>query len=187
MVRYILTLPVLLLIAAAPPTQRFKIVSADSAVSAKVAFFGLASKTARFPKVRGEATLREGDPASLSLEVMLDATALEAPDRVTLARLRGQKFFWVEKYPAVIFRGTGIAMRDDRAGSVAGNLTARGVTRPVTLEVTFDTPPAQAAIGDAIGITATTTIDRRDFGMKSYPLIVGKKVDIRIRTRLRPD
>lgn len=184
--RFIPAMFALLLLAAAPLTQRYMLESEGSDVSAKVAFFGLASKTARFPKISGVALLPAGDPQDMSLEVTLDARALEAPDKVTLSRLRGPKFFWVEKYPTVTFRGEGLEMRDDRSGSVKGNLTARGVTQPVTLDVTFDNPPALASPGQSLALTATTTIDRRDFGMKSYSLIVGKMVDIRIRTRLTP-
>lgn len=172
--------------AAAPAAQHYSLQSEASDVSAKVAFLGLASKTAKFPKVSGTVLLPTGDPADMSLEVTLDARALEAPDRVTLSRLRGPKFFWVDKYPTVQFSGKGMAMSDERNGRVSGNLTARGVTRPVSLDVTFDTPPSQARAGEALALTATTTIDRRDFGMTSYSLIVGRKVDIRIRTRMKP-
>ncbi|MEZ5681776.1 MAG: YceI family protein [Erythrobacter sp.] len=185
--RYLVPVAALFLLAASPVTQRYLLESTDSDVSARVAFFGLASKTAKFPKVSGEARLPAGDPGKMSLEVILDARAIEAPDKLTLSRLRGPKFFWVDKYPTVTFRGQGLTMDGDRKGRVSGDLTARGVTRPVTLEVTFDSPPALADPGKALGLTATTTIDRRDFGMKSYSLIVGKMVDIKIRTRLKPD
>ncbi|QPC98066.1 YceI family protein [Qipengyuania soli] len=173
-------------LAAAPAAQRYSLQSDASDVSAKVAFFGLASKTAKFPKVSGTALLPAGDPSGMSLEVTLDARALEAPDKVTLSRLRGPKFFWVEKYPTVQFSGKGMAMTDERNGRVSGNLTARGITKPVTLDVAFDTPPSKARAGEALALTARTTIDRRDFGMTSYSLIVGRKVDIRIRTRMTP-
>lgn len=184
--RYLVPVAALFLLAAAPVTQRYLLESADSDVSARVAFFGLASKTAKFPKVSGEARLPAGDLSKMSLEVVLDARAIEAPDKLTLSRLRGPKFFWVDKYPTVTFRGQGLAMNGDCSGSVTGNLTARGVTRPVTLDVTFDSPPALADPGEVLALTATTSINRRDFGMKSYSLIVGKMVDIKIRTRLRP-
>ncbi|WP_247714847.1 YceI family protein [Qipengyuania mesophila] len=184
--RYLFALPALILLAAAPLSERYLLQSEDSDVSAKVAFFGLASKTARFPKISGTALIPAGDPANMTLDVTIDARALEAPDRVTLSRLRGPKFFWVEKYPTVTFSGQGLTMRDARAGKVSGNLTARGVTRPVELEVVFDDPPALAKSGETLGLTATTRINRRDFGMKSYSLIVGKMVDIKIRSRMRP-
>ena len=77
-------------------------------------------------------------------------------------------------------------MRDADSGSITGQLTARGVSRPVTLAVDFDAPLAAKPPGEPIALTATTTIDRRDFGMTSYALIVGRKVDITIRARMVP-
>ena len=183
--RLLLALPCLLLLGAAEP-QRYVIDSEASTVSAKVPFFGLASKTAKFPKLSGEAALPGQDPAALSLDITIDARTLQAPDAVTRSRLKGEKFFWVERHPTVRFAGRGLAMRDADTGAITGKLTARGVTRPVTLLVDFDTPLDTKSPGEPIALTATTTIDRRDFGMKSYALIVGRKVDITIRARMVP-
>ena len=157
-----------------------------SNVSAKVSFFAIASKTARFPKMAGKVRIVPGKPQSARIDVTFDATALEAPDETTLKRLRGEKFFWVEKYPQVRFVGKNLTLTDDKRGSVSGNLTARGVTKPATLEVTFDVDPLTAPPGQPINFTGTTTIDRREFGMKSYQLVVGNDVDITLKARMLP-
>ena len=177
----------LLLVGATADTQRYRLDTKASNVSAKVAFFGIASKTAGFPKVTGSASIAGADPETLQLDVRIDARALTAPDKVTLRRLRGDKFFWVEKYPEIRFRGTGLRMASDRRGSLDGQLTARGVTRPVTLAITFDEAPGSAPAASPLDITSTTEIDRREFGMTSYALIVGKKVDVTIRARMVPE
>ena len=65
-------------------------------------------------------------------------------------------------------------------------MTARGVTRPLSLDVTFDRPFAQLNDGRPVTLDAEASIDRRDFGMTSYGLIVGKKVNIRIDARMVP-
>ncbi len=160
--------------------------SAASNISAKVAFLGLGSKTAGFPHMAGTVQLTPARPDQIALDVTLDARALTAPDKVTLGRLRGDKFFWVERYPTVRFVGERMALTSDRKGTVEGRLTARGVTRPVTLAVTFDTPPMSAGRSDVISLTGTTTIDRRQFGMTSYSLVVGKQVNITLKARLVP-
>ncbi|MEM1196984.1 MAG: YceI family protein [Pseudomonadota bacterium] len=160
--------------------------STASSVSAKVPFFGISSKTARFPKMAGAVTLVPGDPAAARIDVTFDATALEAPDSVTLSRLRGEKFFWVEKYPQVRFVGDNLELTSATEGTVTGELTARGVTQPATLEVEFDTPPLTAPMGEAISFTGKTTIDRRKYGMKSYQLIVGNKVKITLSAKMQP-
>ncbi|QUL38103.1 YceI family protein [Erythrobacter sp. JK5] len=157
-----------------------------SNVSAKVPFFGLSSKTATFPKMEGTVRIVPGQPERALIDVTFDATAIKAPDSVTLERLRGEKFFWVEKYPQVRFVGRSLKLTSPTRGTVSGELTARGVTQPQVLDVTFDTDPLTTARGKPVSFTGTTTIDRRKYGMKSYQLIVGNKVDIRLRARMLP-
>lgn len=184
-------LPLLLLVTtplwAAATGDRYRLDPANSDVTAKVAFFGLASKTARFPGMSGSVRLDPESRTVSRIDVVIDANRLEAPDKVTLRRLRSEKFFWVEKYPEVRFSGDAIEMTDALNGKVAGNLTARGVTKPAVLTVTFDIPPETAGTKQPIRIQGETTIDRRDYGMKSYRLIVGTKVHIRIKAVMRPD
>lgn len=181
-------LPVLALLALANTAsvpQRYTLDAAASNVSAKVPFFGLASKTARFPKMQGAVTIVPGAPERAMIDVTFDATAIEAPDDVTLARLRGDKFFWVERYPTVRFVGRSLKLSSPTRGTVAGELTARGITQPQTLDVTFETDPVAQA-GKPVSFTGTTTIDRRKYGMKSYQLLVGNKVDITLKARMVP-
>jgi len=165
--------------------QRYTLDASASNVSAQVPFFGLASKTARFPRMQGAVTIVPGAPEKAVIDVTFDATAIEAPDSVTLARLRSEKFFWVEKYPTISFVGRSLKLASPTRGTVSGDLTARGVTRPATLAVTFTADPIAQA-GKPVSFTGTTTIDRRQFGMKAYQLIVGNKVDITLKARMIP-
>ncbi len=165
--------------------QRYTLDASASSVSAQVPFFGLASKTARFPRMQGAVTIVPGAPEKAVIDVTFDATAIEAPDSVTLSRLRGEKFFWVDKYPTIRFVGRSLKLTSATRGTVAGELTARGMTRPATLDVTFTADPIAQA-GKPVSFTGTTTIDRRQFGMKAYQLIVGNKVDITLKARMVP-
>ena len=165
--------------------QRYTLDASASSVAAKVPFFGLASKTARFPRMEGAVTIVPGAPERAVIDVTFDATAIQAPDSVTLARLRGDKFFWVEKYPSIRFTGRSLKLASATKGTVSGDLTARGVTKPATLAVTFDADPVRN-VGKPISFTGTTTIDRRQFGMTSYQLVVGNKVDITLKARMVP-
>lgn len=184
----LLMLPLLALFALANASsmpQRYTLDASASNVSAKVPFFGLSSKTAKFPRMEGAVTIVPGAPEKAVIDVTFDATAIQAPDSVTLARLRGEKFFWVDKYPTIHFVGRSLKLSSATKGVVAGELTARGVTRPASLAVTFDADPVAQA-GKPVSFTGTTTIDRREFGMKSYQLIVGNQVDITLKARMVP-
>ncbi|WP_394728978.1 YceI family protein [Altererythrobacter sp. GH1-8] len=174
------------LISASPAGQVYSVDSAQSALNAKVGFFGIGSKTAGFPQVSGSIRLDRTRPEAIDLDVTINARALTASDEVTLSRLKSEKFFWVQKYPQVRFVGREMKLDTPTTGNVKGELTARGVTQPVTLKVRFDKDPTALLPGEAVTLSGTTRINRRDFGMKSYSLIVGKMVDIELRARLVP-
>ncbi|WP_336987115.1 YceI family protein [Altererythrobacter aquiaggeris] len=186
MKRLLALLLALPLLGAAPDTLDYAVDRAQSSVAAKVAFLGLASKTASFPSMSGTVRIAPERPQDMAINITIDATRLTAPDAVTLGRLRGEKFFWVEKYPAIKFAGRSMTILGPKRGKVDGSLTARGVTRPVALDVVFDRPVSALTDGRPVTITANTRIDRRDFGMTSYSLIVGRKVDIAIKARMNP-
>lgn len=176
--------PLALLANSSAPVN-YRLDSGASSVTAKVAFFGLGSKTATFPKMSGAVTIVPDRPQQASIDVTFDAGALTASDKDTTTRLRGEKFFWVAKYPNVRFVGRSLKLTSKTSGTVTGQLTARGITRAQTLKVTFDSDPASAS-GKPVSFTGTTRIDRRQYGMKSYQLIVGNQVDIRLRARMVP-
>ena len=173
------------LLAQSAPALNYTLDAAASDVSAKVAFFGLSSKTARFSRMQGAVTIVPGAPERAKIDVTVDAIAIEAPDKTTLERLRGDKFFWVEKYPTIRFVGRSLKLTSPTRGKVTGQLTARGVTRTETLDVTFESDPTKTT-GRAISFTGEMKIDRRNYGMKSYQLIVGNTVNIRLRARMLP-
>ncbi|KTT99174.1 hypothetical protein NS355_07600 [Sphingomonas yabuuchiae] len=155
-------------------------------VQAKVGFFGLGSKTARFPRLEGRVALSDRDAQAVTLDVQIDAQALEAGDTLTRSRLRGPDFFDVDHYRHVIFHGSSMTRTGPHSAQVAGTISARGVTRPAALTVNFSQPFAVMTGREPVHIAATTRIDRRDFGMTAYPLIVGRQVTIMIDADLMP-
>ncbi|MBD2841182.1 YceI family protein [Erythrobacter rubeus] len=184
---FIAPLLALAVLANASAPRQYTLDAGASEVTAKVPFFGLSSKSMKFPKMSGDVRIVPGAPEQAVIDVTFDATALEAPDETTLKRLRGEKFFWVERYPTVRFVGKSLKLESATEGTLAGELTARGVTKPQVLDVTFETDPVTSPAGAPVEFTATTTIDRREYGMKSYRLIVGNKVDITMTARMVPN
>ena len=83
----------------------YRIDPASSEITAKVAFFGIGSKTATFPEMEGSITIDPANPEDINLWVTLDAEALDASDGLTRRRLKGEKFFWVERHPEIVFSG----------------------------------------------------------------------------------
>ncbi|WP_298198312.1 YceI family protein [Novosphingobium sp.] len=185
--RLLATMLAPVLLGATPASRTYRLDETRSTVAARVAFFGLASKTAHFPRPTGRAELSPERPDAIGLVVDIDARALTAPDPVTLARLRGPAFFDVERHPGVRFSGSRMVLTSPVTATIDGQLSARGVTRPVTLQVSFSQPPGKAGPQDPIRLSARATINRRDFGMTAWPLIVGNTVRITIDGWLIPD
>ena len=185
--RRLLVLAALLSVSAAPgPAFHYWLDGPHSVVSAKVSYMGFGSKTARFPQMRGSIRLNPARLDTIDLDVELDAAALTAGGQRDTNYLRGKDFFYVEQYPVVRFSGHRMTMSGPTTGQIDGQITTRGVTRPATLAVTFKDPPARATGRDPVQLTARTNINRKDFGMTAYSMVVGKTVTITIEARLMP-
>ncbi len=156
-----------------------------SSIDAKVPFLGFGSKTATFSSLNGNVTFVPNRPRDARVNVTINTRVIKAPDKTTLNRLKGEKFFWVDKYPTAKFVGSNLVMTDARNGKVSGKLTARGITRTETLYVTFDKDPKKS-MGNPINLSGRMTINRRNYGMKSYNLVVGKNVTISLKARMVP-
>jgi len=185
-VRIAFALLPLFALAAASPSYRYQLDSSNSQVSARVSYFGLGSKVARFPVMKGHIQLQPSRLDSIDLEVELDARAMTAGGKTDTEYLRGKAFFDVAHNPTVSFSGHRLTMTGATSARIDGQITARGVTRPAILDVTFRSPPARESGRVPVELTARTVINRRDFGMTSYGLIVGKNVAITIQARLVP-
>lgn len=164
---------------------RYTVDDSQSEVVARVAFLGLADKTARFPDMSGSLALSFADLNSVDMHVTVDARTLTTGDSQT-ARLRGRQFFDVANHPTVSFTGDQIRFTGERTATVTGQITAKGITRPSSIAVTFSQPITDMSTRDPVSIVATTSIDRRQFGMTAFPLIVGNRVRITIRARMVP-
>jgi polyisoprenoid-binding protein YceI len=185
--RRLIALAALLSVSAAPgQTFHYWLDGPHSAVSARVSYLGFGSKTAQFPKMRGSIRLNPARLDTIDLDVELDAAAMTAGGTRDTNYLRGKDFFYVAQYPVVRFSGHRLIMSGPTSGLVEGQITTRGVTRPASLAVTFRDPPARMTGRDPVLLTARTAINRKDFGMTAYSLVVGKTVTITIEARLMP-
>ena len=118
----------------------------------------------QFASWKGTLELDEAEPANSKLDVTIDVASVDTRQEQRDAHLRSGDFFLAEQFPHITFHST----RVSRAGegySVDGDLTIRGVTRPVTLAVESGGRVKDAQMGERIGFSAHTTIDRRDYGV----------------------
>ncbi|MCX5871121.1 MAG: YceI family protein [Deltaproteobacteria bacterium] len=138
----------------------------------------------QFNKLSGSARFDPADRSSFSLEVTIDATGLYTGIAQRDAHLSSPDFFDLAIYPTISFKSTGFKASDG-GGRLAGDLTIHGVTQPITLDVKFSGPvtcPEDFGGETILGITATASINREEFGMSwNMPMndggvVVGKDI-----------
>ena len=116
----------------------------------------------------------------------IDATSVDTRDENRDNHLRTNDFFDVENHPTWTFTSTAIAAAGPTEWKVTGDLTIRGVTRPVTLDVTLEGVVKDPYGNHRVGFSASTEINREDFDvsfgavMEAGGLVVAKKVGIEI-------
>jgi polyisoprenoid-binding protein YceI len=114
-----------------------------------------------------DGTVREDatDPRRSSIEVSIKAASVDTGVDQRDAHLRSPDFFDAEQFPSLTFRSTNIAPAGENKLKVTGDLTIKGVTKPVVLDVTEEGRGGDPWGGNRAGFSATAKIDRRDFGL----------------------
>lgn len=133
-----------------------------------------------FGNVRGTISFDEQDPSKSSIEATIDATTVNTRVAARDSDLKSASFFDVEKFPTITFKSTRVRASGPNSFAVDGDLTIRGVTKPVTLQIEA-TPPVKDAKGnERRGAEATTKVNRKDFGVSGASASVGDDVQITI-------
>ncbi|MBY9067665.1 YceI family protein [Hyphomonas sp. WL0036] len=172
-----------------------------TSVTFKVGHFGLSDYTARFKKVDGTLQFNPEDPAANSISVTIDPLSVETdypadykaghPDSVygSWNEDLGRNANWLngDSFPEITFTSTSVTQDTASTGKVTGDLTFLGVTKPVTLDVTYNGKAnfPWAPDADKIGFSATTTLKRSDFGNSTYAPNITDEVEIIIETELQ--
>lgn len=175
--------------APAPTRTTWTVDPAHSHVEFAVRHLMISTVKGRFAEVSGAVQIDDEDPTRSVIDVTIAASSIDTrqPDRDT--HLRSADFFDAEQHPHLTFRSTRID-RDGDEFRVHGDLAIRGVTRPVTLRVTEEGRGRDPWGGERVGFSATTKINRRDFGLtwnqvlETGGIAVGDEVKISIDVEL---
>ncbi len=117
-----------------------------------------------FGKTTGVIQQDDKDLTRSKAEITIDATTINTREPKRDAHLKSPDFFDVEKFPIITFKSTKITQGPGNSLKVDGDLTIHGVTKPVVLDVQY-TPETLAGGKLRRGLTATTTVNRKDFGL----------------------
>ena len=142
--------------------------------------FGYSTQLSRFDKTTGTVTLDKAAKTG-AVDVTIDATSVNTGYPLFNQHIQGEDFFDTAKYPTITYKSTKVNFDGDKPASVEGNLTIKGVTKPVTLTVTsFHCMPHPMLKKDACGANATATIKRSEFNAGKYAPYVGDDVTLTI-------
>ena len=127
--------------------QRYLIDKDHTSVGFLVSHIGFSKVLGQFSKAEGSFVFDEDKPMVTDIQIVIDAASVDTRHAARDDHLRKEDFLWVEKYPTITFRGTGAEQTGPRTGKVTGDLILRGVSRPVTLDVTWN-KSGEYPIGD---------------------------------------
>jgi polyisoprenoid-binding protein YceI len=121
-----------------------------------------------------------------SVTVTVDANSVETKNEQRNNHVRSDDFLDAANHPTIDFRSTGVRDFDGETFELDGELTIRGITKPITLHAEFIGAIVDASGTDRVGFAATATINRKDFGVKFSPVfgvsnaVVSDKVELTI-------
>jgi len=169
------------------------LIDSDHAVARfSVRHFMIANVQGLFSKMTGVIQFDPPDLASLSVEAEIDVRSLTTglPERDE--HLLSPDYFDAEKYPKIFFKSTRVEPTEENRAKVTGDLTIRGIRKPVTLDAEFFGPVKSPFSGKTcIGFSATGKVNREDYGMKWNVAMEGGGVvtawDVQIHMELEAD
>jgi polyisoprenoid-binding protein YceI len=137
---------------------------------------GMMTVRGHFADVTSTADIDPDHPETMRVEVTIQAASIQTHHAVRDKDLRSANFLDTDVFPVITFTTTGVEPAGEDIYAVTGDLTIKGNTRPVTLQMTrlgeFNDP----AMGHRIGYNGHTTINRRDFGLTFSPVLDGRLV-----------
>jgi len=172
-------------------TATWTIDPAHSTARFRVRHLMISNVEGRFGKVTGTIHFDENDVSKSSVEATIDTTTVDTGAENRDEHLKSADFFDVKEHPTMTFKSTKVESAGDGELKVTGELTIRGVTQPVVLDVQGPSEPILDPWGNVkAGASATTSINRQDFGVawnKSLDaggVVVGDTVEVTIEIEM---
>lgn len=150
-----------------------------------VKHLGVSTVRGAFTKVSGSAKYDPADLSKLSLDASIEAASIDTRVDMRDKDLRSSNFLDVEKFPTITFHSRQVKDAGSGKLQIVGDLTIHGVTKEVILDVDGPSGIIKDPWGNQrIGASASTKINRHDFGVNGAPGVVGDEISITIDTEL---
>ncbi len=144
----------------------------------------------RFSQWEGSINFDEQNPENTTVDVTVDMASIHTRDDQRDGHLRSPDFFNVDEFPQMMFKSKRVVMENDNEGKLYGDLTIRGVTKEIALDVEY-AGQAKSPWGTvSAGFSAKGSLNRKDWGLtwnqtlETGGVLVGEKVEIEIELEL---
>ena len=161
----------------------YKLDPSHTDVLAQWTHMGFSNPSAHFGQADGTLVYDAADVTKSSVEVTLPLSGLNSFTAKFDEHLKSADFFDAAKFPTATFKSTKVEAAGTNKLTVTGDLTVKGTTKPVTLDVTINGAGEHPMLKvPSVGFDATTTLKRSDFGVGAYAPAVSDEVKVRITT-----
>ncbi len=160
--------------------DQFKIDPAHTSATFRVLHQGYSYLAGRFNEIVGDVMFDEGDLLKSQVNITIKTESVDTNHKKRDDHLRSPDFFNAKEFPDMTFKSTGVEQTGDKTGKLKGDLTLLGVTKPVTLDVTFHRIAPNSKNIVIAGFSASGKIKRTDFGMTYGLQGIGDEITIEI-------
>ncbi len=168
----------------------WKIDNAHSQIEFTVRHMMISNVRGRFERFGGTVEFDEADPTQSTVEVEIEAASINTKDAKRDGHLRSADFLDAEQYPTVTYKSQRIEKVDDRHGRIVGDLTIRGQSREVVLDVEYSGQAKSPWGSMSAGFTARTKLNRKDWALtwnvalETGGVLVGDEVNVEVELEI---
>lgn len=169
----------------------FTVDPAHSSVQFKVRHLGISTVSGRFTRFAATFAYDPEDPSASWVTATIDASSIDTDHERRDNHLRSEDFLWVDRHPTITFAGRSVERTGENRYRISGDLTIRGVTRPVTVDAVLEGATRGRDGVPIVAWTAETRIERADYGLVWNRLtevgsfVVGEEVRILLEVEAR--
>ncbi|MEE8371748.1 MAG: YceI family protein [Sphingomonadales bacterium] len=159
---------------------------AHGSVHFRVDHMGYSTYVARFNDIDAQFDFDNTRPELSTLIISIRADSVDSGNKKMDELIAGRDFLNARRYPDILFRADGVTILDERTGIINGTLTFHGVTRPLSLQLTFRGGARNFLTGKyTLGFSATASLRRSDYNMGAYIPLVSDEVKIQVEAEFQ--
>jgi len=173
-------------IAAWAQGSEWQIDPAHTTVGFSVRHLGISNVHGRFGKVSGSAMIDDNDITKSSVNTTIDVNSIDTGNQNRDSDLKSPNYFDAAQFSTITFKSKSVSKNGEGKLKVVGDLMIHGVTKEVTLDVEGPSAPAKMGPNQHRGLAASTSINRKDFGVgaKAPAAMVGEEIKISLDVEL---